>query len=56
MWSQGTKLTVAAKSVDFSEKSTVQMFQYLREVCSTKLIQTPAQLDGPGVVVQIDES
>ncbi|CAC5422634.1 unnamed protein product [Mytilus coruscus] len=26
------------------------------EVCSTKLIQTPAQLGGPGVVVQIDES
>ncbi|CAC5422633.1 unnamed protein product [Mytilus coruscus] len=32
------------------------MFHYLREVCSTKLIQTPAQLGGPGVVVQIDES
>ena len=55
-WSQGTKVTTASKMVQVSEKSTIQMFQYLREVCSTKLIQTPAQLGGPGVIVQIDES
>ena len=32
------------------------MFHFLREVCSTKLLDTPPQLGGPGVVVQIDES
>ena len=32
------------------------MYQYLRDVCSTKLLNTPIELGGPGVVVQIDES
>jgi hypothetical protein len=32
------------------------MFQYLRDVCSTKLLSTPVELGGPGVIVQIDES
>jgi hypothetical protein len=32
------------------------MFQYLRDVCSTKLLSTPVKLGGPGVIVQIDES
>ena len=28
----------------------------MRDVCSTKLLNTPPDLGGPGVVVQIDES
>ena len=56
MWSHGTKVTVAAKSVQVSEKSAIQMFHYLREVCTTKLLHTPPQLGGPGVIVQLDES
>jgi hypothetical protein len=29
------------------------MFQYLRDVCSTKLLSTPVELGGPGVIVQM---
>jgi hypothetical protein len=32
------------------------MFQYLRDVCSTKLLSIPVELGGPSVIVQIDES
>ena len=32
------------------------MYQYLRDVCPTKLLNTPIQLGGQDVVVQIDES
>ena len=34
----------------------VDIYQWLQEVCSTKLLATPIQLGGTGVVVQIDES
>ena len=40
--------------VDFN--SAIAVYQWLREVCSTKLINTPIKLRGAGVVVQIDES
>ena len=39
-----------------SEKTCIDMYQWLREVCSQKLIQTQITLGGPGIVVQIDES
>lgn len=39
-----------------SEKTVVQVFQYFRDVCSTKLLHTPPQLGRPGVILQIDES
>ncbi|VDI73726.1 Hypothetical predicted protein [Mytilus galloprovincialis] len=32
------------------------MCQYLRDVCSTKLLNTPIELGRPRVVVQIDEN
>jgi hypothetical protein len=37
-------------------KTIVQLYQYMRDVCSTKLLNTTSDLGGPGVVVQIDES
>ena len=37
--------------------TAVDVYQWLREVCTTKIIQTPIVLDGCGVVnVEIDES
>ena len=56
LWSQETPVKKASENTGISEKTVVQMFQYLRDVCSTKLLHTPAQLGGPGTVVQIDES
>ena len=35
---------------------SIDIYQWLREVCSNKLLQSPIILGGPGVVVQIDES
>ena len=32
------------------------MYQWLREVCTTILLNTPIQLGGPGKVVQMGES
>ena len=37
-------------------RTAVDVMQWLREVCSPKLLQTPIILGGPGVIVQIDES
>ena len=56
LWSQGTKVNSVERQVQIGEKTVIQMFQYLRDVCSTKLLSTPVELGGPGVIVQIDES
>ena len=37
-------------------RTAIDIYQWLREVCSTKLLSSPIVLGGPGVVVQIDES
>ena len=46
----------AAEEAKVSAETTGQIYQWLREVCTTKLLATPIQLGGPGTVVQIDES
>lgn len=51
----GNQSKVDSKA-DTGEKTAIQMYQYLRDVCSIKLLQIPIQLGGPGIVVQIDES
>ena len=56
LWSQDTMVKNAAETTGISQKTVVQMYQYFREVCSTKLINSPAQLDGTGIVVQIDKN
>ena len=56
LWSQGTKVNSVERQVQIGEKTVIQMFQYLRDVCSTKLLSTPVELGGSGVIVQIDES
>ena len=34
----------------------MDVYQWLREVCSTKPLANPIKLGGPGAVVQADES
>ena len=41
---------------EIGEDTACDIYQWLREVCSTKLLQLPITLGGPGVIVQIDES
>lgn len=41
LWSQGTKVNSVERQVQIGEKTVIQMFQYLRDVCSSKLLSTP---------------
>ena len=39
---------------EVQSRTAVDNYQWFREVCTTKLLQTPILLGGPGVVVQIE--
>ena len=54
-WAKEYSVTAFAEEAEISEYTVIDVYQWLR-VCSTKLLQTPIILGGPGVVVQIDES
>ena len=51
-----SKLTLQKWLAGIGEDTACNIYQWLREVCSTKLLQLPITLGGPGVIVQIDES
>ena len=55
-WSMDMPVTQAAKQAKISEKRCIDVYQFMRDVCSTKLLSAPIILEGPGTVVQIDES
>ena len=56
LWAREYPVTDAAEESEISARVAVDIYQWLHEVCTTKLLQTPIILGGPGVVVQIDES
>ena len=56
LWSQDIQSKDVAETLGISGKSTMQHLQFLREVCTSELLQNQTQLGGQGVVVQIDES
>ena len=41
---------------EITEGTACDIYQWLREVCSTNLLGTQIVLGGPGIVVEIDES
>ena len=49
-------MTDAMEQAEVDTRTAVDVYQWLREVCTTKLLQTPIILGGPGIIVQIDES
>ena len=51
-----TAVTDVAVDVEIDKNVGCAVYKWLREVCSTKLLQSPIILRGPGVVVQVDES
>ena len=55
-WAREFLVTDSADEAEISEHTACDIYQWLREVCTTKLLQSPVVLGGPGVVVQIDES
>ena len=55
-WARDYPVCAAATGAELTEATSYQVYQWLREVCSTTLLQTLFVLRGPGVIVQIDES
>ena len=56
LWARQYPVTDAMEEADVDQRTAIDIYQWLREVCSTKLLSSPIVLGGPGVVVQIDES
>ena len=56
MWARDRPVTDAMDEAEVQSRTAVDIYQWFREVCTTKLLQTPIVLGGPGVVVQIHES
>ena len=56
LWAREYPVTDVASEANISARVAVDMYQWLREVCTTSLLQTPIVLGGPGKIVQIDES
>ena len=56
LWAYEIPVCMAGQMVEVSKETAINVYQWLREVCSTKLLSTPIILGGPGKVVQIDES
>ena len=46
----------AASDIEVDKNTAVDVYMWLREVCSTELSATPIILGGPRVIVQVDES
>ena len=55
-WSREYPVTLMAQEAEIGENTACDIYQWLREVCSTELLGTPIILGGPGVIVHIDES
>lgn len=55
-WVRDYPVSDAAEEAQVGRDTAINVYQWLREVCTTKLLRTPIQLGGPGKVVQIDES
>ena len=56
-WSRQNPVLVTAECVKVAQTTAVDVYQWFREVRSTRLINDgPIVLGGPGIVVQIDES
>ena len=57
-WSRQYPVKDAAEEVQVSLVSAIQVYAYMRDVCSHRLcnIDPPIKLRGPGKVVSIDES
>lgn len=55
-WVREYSVTDAMEEAEISRHTAIDVYQWLREICSTKLTSMNIQLGGPGHTVQIDES
>ena len=57
LWAREYPVSDAAEEAEISSRVAIDIYQWLREVCTAKLLQTQIiKMGGPGVVVQIGES
>ena len=56
LWAKETPVTDVIDDAEIDTRTGVDVYQWLREVYTTKLLQTPIILGGPGIIVQVDES
>ena len=54
LWAREYPVSDAAEEAEISSRVAIDIYQWLREVCTAKLLQII--LGGPGVVVHIDKS
>ena len=52
-WAREYPVSDAAKEADVDRGTAIDVYRWLREVCSTKLLSTPIVLGGTGDIVQI---
>ena len=56
-WVRETPVTQAMEDAEVDKRTAVDVYQWLREICSSALLRAPQiVLGGQGVVVHIDES
>ena len=56
LWERENLVSDAVEEAEISSRVAIDIYQWLREVCTAKLLKTQIILGGPGVVVQIAES
>ena len=56
LWDVDTPNKTTAQALGISERVTVDAYNFIHDVCSWKLLQTPIKLGGPGKIIQINES
>ena len=55
LWARQYPVTDAMEEAVVDKHTAIKIYQWLQEVCTTKLLSSPIILGGAGVVVQIDE-
>ena len=55
-WARNYPVIDAARKAKVTEATACAVYQWLREVGTTRLLHTPIRLGGPGIVVRIDKS
>ena len=56
LWAWQHPVSDAADQINIDRQTAIDIYQWLREVCSQSLIQTRIVLGGPGTIVHVDES
>ena len=56
-WARQYPVSDSKDEAEVDEHTAIDVYQWLREVCTTRLLQDPPiMLGGQGITVQIDES